>query len=971
MGRFAHPEQWGEEVHRRRNRVPRAVRSPGILLLATLLLLPLPGSLATARHVLGGSTASPHPIPVALPTPGIGSLGGDLGTAAPLATTLVSALPPLALTERREIPRGVALAHASLAAAPQFPDHGTPSSLAASWAPVHGRGVSVGLQMEGLDSTNCGCSPPDVQDAAGPTQVVEFVNLGGEVFNATTGSVVQSYTLSRFFGTGNDFLSDPRILYDTGSSRWYASILDVGSTAGTMLAVSASSNAVGSWTVYRIPTPSGYFGDQPILGLSSTLVGIGVTLYSLTNGAFGGGMYWVVNKTSAMGGFPLHYQGFGPDFSASSYHPVDVVTSSNALYMVMTTYGGSTSAIALFNITGVPPAAVTVHETNVSVNTITPAPSGQQPGTSVGIDTGDSRVQAALWRSGTLWVGFNDACQVTGSSSPRACFRVVEINTSTGSVLQDFDEGIANADLYYPAFALAPSGDLAIAFGMSSGSLYPSVEVTGQLSTDPAGTLQQPGPLVTGTSSMSCGGNPVCRYGDYFGASPSIGVSGTWVAGEYLGTNASWQTRLGHVQLFEATPRLSVNPIQVDVGQSVVVNLTLSNSPCTVAGGLYCTVSVPLGTGSPYSVTCHSPFVSASIPSSWSQPGMVEIGNGGYVDTYSSANCSPGSLVSHIPLSPLVVTVEPSPTVGLSISPAPGVEVGEQVTFQAVLAGGIAPYRFLWSALPSGCIAANTPQITCVLLAAGSSTVGVNVTDADSVTTSASAAVTVGAAPSVTVNLLPGELELGQSGAIVAMVQGGIGTIYFVWTELPAGCPVPNASLVNCDPSATGIFPISVTVQDSLGLQATSSAVSLAVVAPPSLTVSPSSSSVTQGDRASWTTTTHAGAGPFTYRWTGLPGGCSSSNSSALSCTPTAVGAFTVTVYVTDALGGNASARAMITVGSATPLGVATTVGIATVAAVAAALLAGFFLARRRRRRLLRDPTPGSGAPLGDRPGST
>ena len=56
---------------------------------------------------------------------------------------------------------------------------------------------------------------------------------------------------------------------------------------------------------------------------------------------------------------------------------------------------------------------------------------------------------------------------------------------------------------------------------------------------------------------------------------------------------------------------------------------------------------------------------------------------------------------------------------------------------------------------------------------------------------------------------------------------------------------------------------------------------------------------------------------PYSFSYSGLPGGCASANVSALSCTPGAEGTYSISVNVTDASGNETSATTSLTVGPA------------------------------------------------------
>ncbi|MFI5414067.1 MAG: hypothetical protein ACHQ16_00080 [Candidatus Lutacidiplasmatales archaeon] len=65
-----------------------------------------------------------------------------------------------------------------------------------------------------------------------------------------------------------------------------------------------------------------------------------------------------------------------------------------------------------------------------------------------------------------------------------------------------------------------------------------------------------------------------------------------------------------------------------------------------------------------------------------------------------------------------------------------------------------------------------------------------------------------------------------------------------------------------------------------------------------SLSISPGQ--VQKGQSISVTTTASGGTPPYTYSYTGLPGGCSGQNQASFSCNPSSTGSFSVQVTVTD-----------------------------------------------------------------------
>ena len=73
-------------------------------------------------------------------------------------------------------------------------------------------------------------------------------------------------------------------------------------------------------------------------------------------------------------------------------------------------------------------------------------------------------------------------------------------------------------------------------------------------------------------------------------------------------------------------------------------------------------------------------------------------------------------------------------------------------------------------------------------------------------------------------------------------------------------------------------------------------------------------SSIVVGGTTTFTTSALGGIGGLTYRYTGLPVGCSSTNSASFTCTPAAPGTFTVRLYVNDSQGDSANLTTGLTV---------------------------------------------------------
>ena len=432
-----------------------------------------------------------------------------------------------------------------------------------------------------------GYVPPDVQVAAGPNHIVEMVNALGRI-STKQGGEVQTFPLAPFFGApSTDFLSDPKVHFDVASGRWFATVTDV-TTGSVLLEVSVTDDPTGAWTGYAVSTTG--CADQPLLGISDLVVVLSANDYSscTSRPRYLGVQYWVLNKTDLVSGAPARSMSFGPGPTLFSVQPVQSLAPTDTQFMV-TVGSGPTSTLTLFSITGVPPGLVLVSRQDFAIRTTAVPPSAPQPGTKNKLDTGDARVQDAMWADGRLWLSLDDGCTPPGDNLVRSCARLIEVDTTNATIAQDFDLGVVGKYVFYPALRMDGEGHLIVVFGESSSSEFPGVMVADRSGTDPPNTIGTPQVVRAGEApeTLACSGS-VCRYGDYFGAARDPSDPGiVWVAGEY-GTASGWATFIAAMaETVRFTLSYSVqgggsgytSPILTYVSGGQTTNATLTTTP--------------------------------------------------------------------------------------------------------------------------------------------------------------------------------------------------------------------------------------------------------------------------------------------------------------------------------------------------------------------------------------------------------
>ena len=271
---------------------------------------------------------------------------------------------------------------------------------------------------------------------------------------------------------------------------------------------------------------------------------------------------------------------------------------------------------------------------------------------------------------------------------------------------------------------------------------------------------------------------------------------------------------------------------------------------------------------------------------------------------YASATIS---LTVNSPLAPPSLTATPNP-----------VTVGNTTTISVVETGGSTPYTYSYYALPPGCTPSDFPSISCTPTSAGRYNVTATVSDVSgkSVTTNMTLVVTSSVTGGPTISQLsvaPNPVIVGNTTTISVTASGGIGPYTYSYSGLPPGCSTQNKSTLACTPAQSGTFSILVTVTDTIHRNASASTLLVVDPAPLSIvsfTANPVTVLVSHVTVLS--VLVRGGVTPYTYLYTNLPPGCSSGNTSALSCTPTVTGKYTVTVTVHDSSGMRASGNATL-----------------------------------------------------------
>ena len=425
--------------------------------------------------------------------------------------------------------------------------------------PLSTSAANLLAQFDGLSNsdnvaiTGSSLLPPDNGVAVGTNDVFEMVNIVGRLTDKLGGNI-SSFSLRSFFGLDAGFdESDPRVLYDASSGRWFAIYLQFSipqASSSIILAVSTTGDPRGTFCRYRLgnPTSEIFLQDFPMVGTSDDKVVVTYNGFAFLGGFIGGGGY-VLKKADLLAGCAsqVGLVRLPPDLSKFTLQPAQSLGSTSDLYLAM--HSGESSTLVLVTISGIPGVTpVTMTPVFLPIRAWASPPQAPQAGSGVLLDTSDDRVLSVAWQKNSLWVAGSEACTPSGDTAVRSCLRLIEVRTDTSSVRQDMSFGVTGQYYSYPALRPDAARNLHVVFTSSSANSFASLRVAGRLATDPLNTLRPSIEIRTGGGAQT---SPTNRMGDYSGAAvdPSAPLS-VWVCGEYIGStgSASWRTYIARLE---------------------------------------------------------------------------------------------------------------------------------------------------------------------------------------------------------------------------------------------------------------------------------------------------------------------------------------------------------------------------------------------------------------------------------------
>jgi hypothetical protein len=406
--------------------------------------------------------------------------------------------------------------------------------------------VTIGQNFTGSDNSQTLITPADGNGAVGSNYFVEFINGSFAVYDKSDGSGVAEISDMKFWsnkgpggdGMGginflsSDAVSDPRVIYDPSSQRWFASQVDFNGSLGDptlqsdyyLLAV--TDDPSGSWHVFSfLAAPGGVrFADFPTLGVDASAVYLAGDMYHGTNNSLGTSLT-MIPKADLLANPPFITNRifFGVTNYATRGAVLQPVTCLDGSSQGNILAAGSLGDDFLFHSNLV---ATTVLQTGATDATLAPATNlwvdaytapldPTQPDGSATLADNDARFSSRVYTvAGVIFAVHNT--EVDG----RAAIRWYRLNAANYTLLESGTITDPDLDLFYPSIAANINGVVVIACNGCSLDTYIGAYAFAGVTADGVTTFG--GSIVLASSSASYhdlneqfGFADESRWGDY------------------------------------------------------------------------------------------------------------------------------------------------------------------------------------------------------------------------------------------------------------------------------------------------------------------------------------------------------------------------------------------------------------------------------------------------------------------------
>jgi hypothetical protein len=471
----------------------------------------------------------------------------------------------------------------------------------------------VGTSFLATVLSDSGFIPPDTMGDVSPTQIVVFLNGRIRVYDKTGVLGGLDTTTNNFFTSvrNGSTTSDPRVVWDRISQRWFMVMINTSTPNRFLIAVSsgATITSTSSFTFFQfqqdLTSPTGDTGalaDYPSLGVDANALYTGANMFA-GGTTFNGTTGWVIRKSDLLAGTltVFTFRQMATAAGAGPYSPRGVTNDDPAStqgYFIGSD-NASFGALSFRRVStpgGTPTLSANILITTSATSTPVSVPA---QGSTTNVEASDDRVYDArihknritgvqtLWCAHAIQVNTSGVAVTSGGRDAARWYQIQNL-TTTPTVLQQgtlFDSAASNPRHFiYPSVAMSGQGHMAL--GATAGGTTEFLEcvVAGRFSSDALNSIQAPTTAQTSTTSYTVLGGGRNRWGDYSSTvvDPSDDMT-FWSFQEYCNTTNSWAVRVLQLRApLPATPA-SCSPTSVNQGDTNV-NVVLTGTSASSTG---------------------------------------------------------------------------------------------------------------------------------------------------------------------------------------------------------------------------------------------------------------------------------------------------------------------------------------------------------------------------------------------------
>ncbi len=450
----------------------------------------------------------------------------------------------------------------------------------------------TGVSLTDARALGTGSTPPDTMGCPGTNQFVEFINGAFAVYNKA-GVRQLLMTDSNFWVSAgitpsamNAGIFDPRLQYDAGSGRWFATEL-TGENTGNhiLLARSDSANPSGTWKAVSFLASTNQFGDFDTLGVDSQAVYVSVNVFADgTSGGFTGVSLFSIPKANLLASTPSlaniarfeNLSGNTYGFSLQGVNNPDAGPGHGVIIAIDNQFYNRFDRATVNN----PSTAGATLSAPIYVPSAydgTPNPTAQPGGNTV--DGGDDRFSGAVRQIGGYIFMANS---ILNTNNNRNAVHWIVLNEANNIVTSEGIVTDPNYDFTYPSIAASHSGKVLMAFNRT-GATAPAgdISIYAVSGTMVNGVVTMGTPFLLQQGNISnyagIGVDPLpYRWGDYSTTMfDPTDENLVWTIQEIPTSSTTWGTEVSLISLATNRPALNFKL----VGNQATISWPLSTDP--------------------------------------------------------------------------------------------------------------------------------------------------------------------------------------------------------------------------------------------------------------------------------------------------------------------------------------------------------------------------------------------------------